>query len=210
MRRARVAVAVTAFAAASLAGCADRPNDLGSYYDEPETTAQTPEPAPAATSSSSEPPSPPRADPAVLGAEADSAVLTDEDVASEGVLPAGAPQSAQGCLAEVPLELVAAERRDARWDYPTGSTLAQLVTVYADRPAADVLGTRVRCDGAELELPVAQDVDAHTAWCADGTCTALFASGNVLSGIQVSATDDARAQAAVQRLAPIAAAKLGS
>ncbi|PXY30205.1 hypothetical protein DI005_05850 [Prauserella sp. PE36] len=201
---------MTAFAAAGLtglAGCADRPNDLDTYYDEPETTTEsatvTASPPPP-----SAPPPEPGADPVVLAAAVDGAVLPDQDVAAEGVRPVAALTVAEGCLAEIPLGLVGTERRDARWEYPTGSTIDQLVTAYAERPAAEILTSRVRCPGDELEVPLEPAVDAHAAWCAEGTCTVLLASGNVLSGVQVTAADRARAAAAVQRLAPVAAAKL--
>ncbi|MFF5987413.1 hypothetical protein [Prauserella flavalba] len=205
MRRARVAVAVTALAAAGLAGCADRPNDLDTYYDERETATGSPT---ASSPPPSAPPPEPAADPAALAAAVDGAVLTGEDVVAEGVEPVAPPAVAEGCLAEIPLGLVDIERRDARWAYPTGSTLDQLVTAYADRPAAEILTSRVRCAGDELEVPLEIAVDAHAAWCAEGTCTVLLAGGNVLSGVQVTAADGARAAAAVQRLAPAAAAKL--
>ncbi|MEU6641646.1 hypothetical protein ABZ863_03765 [Saccharomonospora sp. NPDC046836] len=206
MRRARVVVAVTALTAAGLTGCADRPNDLDTYYDDTVTTT-TPESTLQDTLPESTADPSPAADAATLAAVVHGAVLTPEDVAAEGVSPAAPPAGMSGCLAQVPFGLVAPEHRAARWTYPTGSTLDQLVTAYPDRPAAEVLESRVRCDGEELGI-VPEPAVAHAAWCADTTCTILLAKGHLLSGVQVAAADRERAAAAIQRLAPVAAATL--
>lgn len=202
---------VAAVAAAGLTGCADRPNDLDTYYDDPadETTQETAEGgAPPATESTTATRPSPAADTAVLDEAVRSAVLTGADVASEGVQPAASVQGTSGCLARVPIGLVAPSTQQARWEYPTGSVLEQLVTGYTDRQAAEVLNGRVRCAGDPLTLPVEPAVDAQEAWCEDGTCTVLLAGGNVVSAVQVAAGDRQRAAEAVRRLAPIAATKL--
>ncbi|MFC4003399.1 hypothetical protein ACFS2C_16505 [Prauserella oleivorans] len=204
MRRARIAVAL-AVLAASAAGCADRPNDLDTYYDDT-PAAEPPSPEPRASSAA------PASEPTGLVEAVRAAEFTDEDVAAEGVRPASSPAAPAGCLARVPLAMVGSAHVEHHWQYPTGSTLHQLVTTYPDRRAADVLRARTQCAGDELDVPGVSDqdgVDAHGAWCARGTCTVLLAAGPVLSGVQVDAADSTRAAAAIRRLAPVAAAKLG-
>ncbi|WP_307849558.1 hypothetical protein [Qaidamihabitans albus] len=216
MRQGRVAIAVTALAAAALAGCADRPNDLNTYYDDgapagpPSASNTAAAGSTESTETTADPPETPDApaDPTRLGASVSAAVLTDEDVAAEGVRPAPAVASADGCLAAIPLGLVSQQRRDSRWEYATGSTLEQRVTGYPDHSAADVLDGRVRCAGEPIPVAVEPPVDAHAAWCADTTCTVLLAQGRVLSGVQVNAGERERAAEAVRRLAPVAAARL--
>ncbi|PXY22436.1 hypothetical protein BAY60_21520 [Prauserella muralis] len=204
-------IIVAAFTVAGLTGCADRPNDLDTYYDETTTRAAQPRSAPSATASrpGTEPaPASPTVDEVALAETAGAAVLTAEDVAAEGVRPAAPAPVASGCLAEVPRGLSPAGSRDARWEYPTGSALEQLVSVYPDARAADVLAARVRCAGQELAVPAQPGIDGQSAWCEGATCAVLLAGGTVLSGIQVTAGDAQRAAEAVRRLAPVAAARL--
>lgn len=206
MRRARIAVAL-AVLTVSVAGCADRPNDLDTYYEETPATDQPATPSPAPRDSAT-----PDSDATGLAEAVRTAALTDEDVAGEGVGPgSGLPAASDGCLARIPLAMVGSARVERSWEYPTGSTLHQLVTGYPDRPAAEVLRSRAQCAGDDLHLPdvaEADGVEAYGAWCAGGTCTVLLAGDALLSGVQVDAGDGTRAAAAIRRLAPIAAAKL--
>ncbi|PRX45069.1 hypothetical protein B0I33_110168 [Prauserella shujinwangii] len=215
MRQRRLVIAMAVLAATALAGCADRPNDLDTYYDEPAgSTGQAQRPgSPGPRSPAPEPtprPDPETGDSAALAEVVDATVLAAEDVAAEGVAPAEPVVAAEGCLAAIPVGLVSRQRRDAAWRYPTGSTLLQRVTGYPDHAAADVLDGRVRCAGEPLEVAVDPPVDGHAAWCADTACTILLARGPVLSAVEVEAGERVRAAEAVRRLAPIVAARLAS
>ncbi|EHR51071.1 hypothetical protein SacmaDRAFT_2832 [Saccharomonospora marina XMU15] len=203
VRAVPVLVAVALLVTGGLAGCGERQVDSG---DGGESTAVATRPS--ATVPPRSQPTTPGADPAEVEQAVERAVLDEQDLAGEGVRAVDAPSVASGCLAAVPVGLIGRQRTLLRWEYPTGSTLDQLVTGYVDRPAAEVLNGRVRCPGAELTLPSRPDVEAHRGWCIDNTCTLLLASGRVISGIQVSAGEQARARDAVLRIAPIAAAKL--
>ncbi|NIJ12197.1 hypothetical protein FHU38_002541 [Saccharomonospora amisosensis] len=195
--------AVTLLVTGGLAGCSERQVDSDSGAES--TSAAT---RPSTTAPPQSQATTPGADPAEVEQAVERAVLGEQDLAGEGVRAVDPPSVASGCLAAVPVGLIGRQRTLLRWEYPTGSTLDQLVTGYVDRPAADVLNGRVRCPGAELTLPSRPDVQAHRGWCVDNTCTLLLASGQVLSGIQVSAGEQVRAREAVLRMAPIAAAKL--
>ncbi|MBB4683613.1 hypothetical protein [Amycolatopsis jiangsuensis] len=185
--------------ALNLAGCGNRPNDLETYYDDPspspETSAPVQPPAPAPVSV---PPSPSRA-----AVDPRPALLSDEDVAEEGVTP-GAGQ-ASGCLSG----LAAGERRSASWRYPSGSVLTHEVTAYADRRGADVVSA-ADCAGEVVALPTAPGVAEQRVWCADATCSVLLANGNVVSALSVAASTPERAQDAAKRLLPKLAAKLAA
>ncbi|SFI58872.1 hypothetical protein SAMN05421835_101114 [Amycolatopsis sacchari] len=190
-----------------LTGCADRPNDLETYYDRPgnavttTTSPSSPAPSvsadPAAAASSS-------ARQAIAGDVA-AAVLTKEDLAQEGVHAAAERAENGACFDAVP----AGDPRGASWTYASGATLTQQVTGYLDELATDVL-SRVQCDGQKLTVALPAGAQAVRGWCASGTCTVLLASGHVLSGLQVKAATTAKASEAVKGLAPLAAGKLPS
>ncbi|WP_158883888.1 hypothetical protein [Amycolatopsis anabasis] len=203
MRQGR-AVAIAAVALVGLTGCADRPNDLDTYYDDPTTSAPPERATPSAVAAPVPPPPPPMNQTAAAVA---AATLTDADVAAEGVRPAGMPVRTTGCLAAVPPGETPPGYRNPSWVYPSGSSLTQQVTGYPRRSAADVL-RELRCAGNPLVVPIPPGAEAVRAWCADGTCTVLLARGEVLSGLQVTASTAARAADAAKRLAPIVAAKL--
>ncbi|WP_236793048.1 hypothetical protein [Amycolatopsis sp. GM8] len=192
---------------AGLAGCADRPNDLETYYNTPGNSAATTSASPALAPSSSATP-----DPAVAASssarhaiadEVAAAVLTKDDLASEGVRAAAERPDKGPCFNSVP----AGDPRGASWTYTSGSTLIQQVTGYLDQNATDVL-SRVQCDGQKLSFPLPAGADSARGWCANGTCTVLLATGHVLSGLQVTATTTTRASDAVKSLVPLAARKL--
>lgn len=212
VRAVPVLIAVAVLAMGGVAGCGQRQLDSGNGA---RLTASASASAPPDTSNTSNTSAPRQsrassthADPAQVEQDVAQAILGEQDVAGEGVLAVDTPSVASGCFAAVPVDLIGQQRKLLRWEYPTGSTLDQLVTGYADRPAAAVLNGRVRCPGEELTLPSRPDVEAHRGWCIDNTCTLLLASGRVISGIQVTAGEQAKARDAVLRLAPIAAAKL--
>lgn len=204
MRRTRIpgVTAITALAIAGLAGCADRPNDLETYYDEttpPSTTsaasdaAATPEPP-----STAQPPvaAPPRIDPAT-------ALLSDPDLAEEGVRRAPDAPPAGGCLAGMPPQAVS-----AYWRYQSGALLSQRVAAYPGGKAAEVVPT-LGCAGKPVALAPPPGADAVSAWSSGTTCTVLVAKGDLVSAIGVVASSEARAIDAAKRLAPVAAGKLG-
>lgn len=224
MRRARMSavaglpVAITLLAV--VAGCADRENDLDTYYDDPpagddrsggqsEQGSSGGSGAPRSGDTSSSQAEEPQGTPA----SADSALLlTDDDVREEGVTPIApsaveADPAAPTCLTTIARHPGAAEVGERAWEYPTGSTLHHLVTRYAERPAADVLAEQVACGGEEIPVSGAPDgVDTH-AWCQVGTCTVVIAAEDVLSTVEVRAADRVSAQEAVGRLAPLAVGK---
>ncbi|GAA3569898.1 hypothetical protein GCM10022222_62530 [Amycolatopsis ultiminotia] len=185
--------------ALTLAGCGNRPNDLETYYDDPSPVPETSAPAqpPAAA------PAPAPASPKSSGAVADPqrGLLSDEDVAEEGVTPGAGRVS--GCLSG----LAAGERRSASWVYPSGSVLTNDVTAYPDRAGRDVV-SGAECAGTVVSLPAATGVAEQRAWCAGATCSVLLAKGNVVSALSVAASTPARAQDAAKRLLPKLAAKL--
>ncbi|SFB55081.1 hypothetical protein SAMN05216266_118126 [Amycolatopsis marina] len=189
--------AVTAIALAGLSGCADRPNDLDTYYEDPtqnaETSARTANssPRPVAPPVTTTPPPPP--------IEAlTSVVLTDADVAAEGVSPADTPSAMEGCLAE----LQAGRSTSAGWRYPTGSELTQHVLGFGESTAAVV--EELRCADAEpLPLTAPEGTTAHQAWCAAATCTVVLSRDELVSAVQVAASSPDRAAEAAVRLAPV-------
>lgn len=204
------AAAVAALAMAMLAGCADDSSAL----------APSP-PAPTSSTSSSPAGQQPGAarQPANAAARAhlgpleeavQGALLTEADVALEGVAPVGQATPLRGCLTEIPVGLIMKLRAQSAWRYPTGSALDQLVTAYPDRPAATVFKQRVSCGGEKLKLDDGLPVDLHAAWCEGTSCTVVLTGGKLLSATQVTAGKRKRAAEAITRLAPIAAARLAS
>ncbi|MEU4671433.1 hypothetical protein AB0F91_26490 [Amycolatopsis sp. NPDC023774] len=199
---------VLAVAAVALAGfttaCGNRPNDLETYYDDPtsvnDATSFAPvTPPPAAPPSTPASPSP---DPRILAAAAASAaLLSDEDVAEEGVAPG--PGKASGCLAG----LAQGERRSASWVYPSGSGITHEVTAYAGGSGADVVSA-ADCAGQVLAIPPQPGAAQQRAWCEGSTCTVLLAKGELVSALSVVASTPARAADAAKRLLPKVVAKL--
>ncbi|RJQ77577.1 hypothetical protein [Amycolatopsis panacis] len=179
--------------ALTLAGCGNRPNNLETYYDDPS-------PAPE-TSSAPVRPSTSVATPSRVAVDPRAVVLSDEDVAEEGVRPGGGRVS--GCLGG----LAAGVRQSASWVYPSGSVLTNEVTSYPDRVGAAVV-SGAKCGGVVVSLPVAEGVAAQRAWCEGATCSVLLAKGNVVSALSVAASTPARAQDAAKRLVPKLAARL--
>ncbi|WP_051790847.1 hypothetical protein [Amycolatopsis jejuensis] len=193
--RQALAVLVGLGAMAGLAGCGNRPNNLETYYDDPtpvHDTSVAAAPRPVAPVSPSPAPDPRRAQ---------EALLSDPDVAEEGVAPGSGRVS--GCLNG----LAAGERKSVSWVYPSGSALTHEVTVYADRSGADVVSA-MHCAGTEVSLPPQPGVTAQRAWCDGATCAVLLAKGNLVSALSVVASTPARAQDAAKRLLPKLVAKL--
>ncbi|MFE6613883.1 hypothetical protein [Amycolatopsis sp. NPDC057786] len=199
--RHRQVLAVATVALFGLSGCADRPNDLDTYYDDP---APTPAAEPSQPSvkpqanpvppSSTRPPAP---------AAVSAALLTDEDVAEEEVVPGEGKVS--GCLTGLTRDT----SRSAAWSYASGSTLEHQVTEYTDRDASDVV-LRADCDGKKLTLAKQTGVEIQRAWCDGTTCTVLLAKGKLVSALSVTAGTEARATEAAKRLLPTVAQRLRS
>ncbi|MFC5114831.1 hypothetical protein ACFPN7_48840 [Amycolatopsis halotolerans] len=127
-----VAVLVGLGALAGLAGCGNRPNNLETYYDDPAPSPGTSAPVAPPVSRAVDPPvvsSSAVPDPG----RAQAALLSDSDVAEEGVAPGSGRVS--GCLNG----LAAGERKSVSWVYPSGSALTHEVTVYAGRSGEDVV-----------------------------------------------------------------------
>ncbi|MFG1645264.1 hypothetical protein ACGFMK_33695 [Amycolatopsis sp. NPDC049252] len=194
-------VALAAVALVGLTGCdGPDPNNLETYYDDPVSSATQParapevqEPAPKAA-----PVTPPAPDPGPL---AERALLTDQDVAEEGV--ERGTDAASGCLSGD----TSATSRTVSWRYPSGSVLRHRVAVYPDQRGADVVAN-AECAGHPVEIPAQAGVDRQGAWCEGKTCTVLLAKGALVSGLTVSASTEARAVDAAKRLLPAMAAKL--
>lgn len=204
--RHRQALAVAAVALAGLtAACGNRPNDLETYYDDPapvNDSAGAPSPPPVAQRVL--PSTPPKRDPQVAaGAAASAAVLSEEDVADEGVVPG--PGRASGCLSA----LAPGESRSASWVYPSGSGLTNEVTAYPGQSGADVVSA-MKCAGQVLSVPVQPGVAAQRAWCDGATCTVVVAKGELVSALSVVASTPSRAADAAKRLLPRVVAKLGA
>jgi hypothetical protein len=210
VRHGRVVV-LAAVVLTGVTGCANRPNNLETYYNKPADSSGMP-----ASTSSVSPSLPPASEDAVDQAAAGSAessiadevataVLTKGDLAGEGVRAAGARADNGACFNAVP----SGDPRGATWLYPSGSSLTQQVTGYLDRSATDVLA-QVQCGGQRLTVPLPSGADAVRGWCEGTTCTVLLAAGHVLSGLQISASTATRASDAVRGLAPLAAKKLPS
>ncbi|MGW4833753.1 hypothetical protein ACWEOG_39565 [Amycolatopsis japonica] len=199
--RHRQVLAVATVALFGLSGCADRPNDLDTYYDDP-TPTPTVEPAQPSVKPQANP-VPPSSTQAPVPAAVSAALLTDEDVAEEEVVPGESKVS--GCLTG----LTRGTSRSASWSYPSGSTLEHQVTEYTDRDASDVV-TQADCEGRKLTLAKQTGVEVQRAWCEDKTCTVLLAKGNLVSALSVTAGTEARATDAAKRLLSIVAQRLRS
>jgi hypothetical protein len=197
--RHRQVLAVAAVAFVGLAGCGNRPNNLETYYDDPTPVRDTPS---AAAAPAPRLPVVPKPDArAVAIAAVPRALLSDEDVAEEGVHPGAGKVS--GCLTG----LAAGEQRSASWVYPSGSVLDHQVTAYPDRSGADVV-SGADCAGTVLSLPAQAGVTGLRAWCEGSTCTVLVAKGNLVSALSVAASTPTRAADAAKRLLPKLVAKL--
>ncbi len=200
--RHRQVVALAAVALAGLAGCdGPDPNNLETYYDDP-APASAPASVPEAPVSSAKaaPVTPAAPD---LGLLAERALLSDADVAGEGVQPGSG--EASGCLTDN----VSASSRTASWHYPSGSVLRHRVAAYPDVAAAQVVAD-ADCAGRPVSVPDQAGVDRQRAWCEGKTCTVLLAKGKLVSGLTVSASTEARAVDAAERLLPAMAAKLAA
>ncbi|MGW5744937.1 hypothetical protein [Amycolatopsis sp. NPDC003861] len=199
--RHRQAIALAAVALVGLTGCeGPDPDNLETYYDDPVTTS-APAPAPAearVSQAQAAPVKPPAPD---LGPLAEEALLTDADVAEEGVQPGSG--EASGCLTAA----VSATSRTASWRYPSGSVLSHRVAAYPE-PAAARAVAGAECAGREVTVPAQSGVEVQRAWCEGKTCTVLLAKGRLVSGLTVSASTEARAVDAAKRLLPAMTAKL--
>ncbi|MEV6443792.1 hypothetical protein [Amycolatopsis sp. NPDC051716] len=202
--RHRQAIALAAVALVGLTGCdGPDPNDLETYYDDPVPTSSA---APAAAPKTSEVPvSPAKATPVQPdpGGLAQRALLSDADVAGEGVQPGSG--EASGCLADGP----SAAGRTATWRYPSGSVLSHRVVVFPDRSAARAVAEN-ECAGKPVSVPVQPGVERQQAWCEGKTCTVLLAKGMLVSELTVSASTETRAVDAAKRLLPAMTAKLAA
>ncbi|WP_258907486.1 hypothetical protein [Actinokineospora sp. UTMC 2448] len=203
-RRALAPAAVLLLAA----GCSGRANDLDTYYDDPTTTVEptlvAPVAAPTTPVSTTTPP-PTTTTPPV---DADAVLLTDDDLAGEGVEQVGS-------LSYTPLNC--APDASAAWEYPSGSTLDQTVHVLPDaagrvaemRETGECLDT----DGTTTRPDLPELGDDRFGWCfvgpTDRGCGAAIAKGDLLTVIVVKAGTVDRASAAVVRIAPLAADALG-
>ncbi|HET6504986.1 MAG TPA: hypothetical protein VFG87_29910 [Amycolatopsis sp.] len=188
-------------------GCANRPNNLETYYNNAgnastPTSGQVEAPnRNAAVQSTAQ--SAPNTVATQVAAEVTAAVLTSSDLAGQGVHAASTRPANGACLAAVP----AGDPQGASWLYGSGSSLVQEVTGYLDRSATDVLN-QVHCGGVQLSMPDTPGADVARGWCQAETCTVLLATGHVLSSLQVVASAQSRAEDAVKSVAPIASGKL--
>jgi hypothetical protein len=204
--RHRQVVALAAVALVGLTGCdGPDPNNLETYYDDP---APTSSPAPVTADA---PVSPAKAAPVTppapdLGLLAERALLSDADVAEEGVQP-GSSEAGEfsGCLTDS----LSASSRTASWRYPSGSVLRHRVAAYPDEAAAAAVAD-ADCAGKTVSVPAQAGVDRQRAWCDGKTCTVLLAKGKLVSGLTVSASTETRAVDAAKRLLPAMAAKLAA
>jgi len=199
--RHRQVVALAAVALVGLTGCdGPDPNNLETYYDDPSTSATQVVPSAEApvTSEKAAPVTQAAPDPGPL---AERALLSDQDVAEEGVEPG--PGAVSGCLSDE----ASATSRTASWKYPSGSVLRHRVAAYPDGSAGDVVAN-ARCAGRPVDVPAQSGVERQQAWCDGKTCTVLLAKGTLVSALTVSASTEARAIDAAKRLLPAMAAKL--
>jgi hypothetical protein len=199
--RHRQVVALAAVALVGLTGCdGPDPNNLETYYDEPvPSAAQAPSTTEApVTSAKAVPVSPAAQD---FGLLAERALLSDEDVAGEGVQRGSG--AASGCLSDE----ASATSRTVSWRYPSGSVLRHRVAAYPDRSAAAIVAD-AQCTGHTVDVPAEPGVERQRAWCDGKTCTVLLAKGTLVSGLTVSASTESRAVDAAKRLLPAMAAKL--
>jgi hypothetical protein len=236
LRRAHIAAALGV--AVVLTGCSGKPNDLRHYGRRADTTttstaspSQPSAPAAAARASTAAPA--PHGGAQALTGGLQRTLLTQADLAAEGVHPAGpaSPAVLHGlATCRVALDLAghpAAAGYQARWLYATGSAVQQYVAGYPGARAGAVVDAARRAltcpsypaaDGphrlsAPVELPPQPGVDDQLVWCEhgpaqSGACTVLLARGPLLSVVTVDATVEARARAALTRVAPLAAAAL--
>jgi hypothetical protein len=201
--RHRQVVALAAVALVGLTGCdGPDPNNLETYYDDPAPSATQAEPTTEVPVSPAKaaPAAPVAPDPGLL---AQRALLSDQDVADEGVQPG--PGAASGCLSGE----ASASSRTATWRYPSGSMLRHEVAAYPGRSATDVVAS-ADCAGHTVDVPAQAGVERQRAWCNGKTCTVLLAKGTLVSGLTVSASTEVRAIDAAKRLLPAMAAKLTS
>ncbi|SDI06050.1 hypothetical protein SAMN05192558_101815 [Actinokineospora alba] len=224
MRRVQALAGAAVLPVLLATACSDRPNDLYTYYDDPSSeAATTAAPSPVTTSTTTTTTTTTRraSDPAA-------AALTAIDLAAEEVQPDGAPKTLvetalPDCAAPLPS---ATDAIATTWRYASGSVLRQYVAVHAAGSSViDDLKDALDCgtftvDGLRYEIDdaaktaVPPGVDAGHTWCATNprrpTCTLALAKADVLSVVTVEASTLARAQAAIARLAPVAAGKLTS
>jgi hypothetical protein len=204
--RHREVIALAAVALVGLTGCdGPDPNNLETYYDDPVPTSSATLTAPAAPKTSEVPVSPAKATPEApdFGGLAQRALLSDADVAGEGVQPGS--EEISGCLADGP----SASSRTASWDYPSGSELTHRVFVFPDRSAVQAV-TETDCAGKTVSVPAQPGVELQRAWCDGKTCTVLLAREMLVSELTVSASTEARAVDAAKRLLPAMTAKLAA
>jgi hypothetical protein len=201
--RHRQAIALAAVALVGLTGCdGPDPNNLETYYDDPvPTSSAVPSISDAPVSAAKAAPVTPSAVVPDPGRLAERALLSDADVAEEGVQP-GSGQ-ASGCLADGP----SASSRTATWRYPSGSVLSHRVVAYPDGTAARVVA-EADCAGKTVNVPAQPGVELQRAWCDGKTCTVVLAKGRLVSVLTVSASTEARAVDAAKRLLPAMTAKL--
>ncbi len=197
--RHRQVLAVATVALFGLSGCADRPNDLDTYYDDPTPTPAAEPAQPSATPRAASVPTP-ASTPVTAPAAVSAALLTDDDVAEEEVVPGEGKVS--GCLTG----LTRGTSRSATWSYASGSTLEHQVTEYPGG-AADVVA-QADCEGKKLTVTKQSGVEVQRAWCEGTTCTVLLAKGKLVSALRVTAGTEARATDAAKRLLSIVAKRL--
>ncbi|MBC6450615.1 hypothetical protein [Actinokineospora xionganensis] len=223
MRRVQALAGAAVLPVLLATACSDRPNDLYTYYDDPSpevTTQVAPSPTAATTARVTTTTAKRVSDPAA-------AALSAVDLAAEEVQPDGTPTTAvlaalPDCAAPLPS---ATDAVASTWRYASGSVLRQYVAVHGAAAAVDTIKGALTCgaftvDGLRYEIDsaakaaVPPGVDAGHSWCATNprrsTCTLALASADVLSVVSVEASTLARAQAAIARLAPVAAGKLTS
>lgn len=202
--RHRQGVALAAVALVGLTGCdGPDPDNLETYYDDPVPTSSTtpaPTETPVSPAKAAAPATTAAPDP---GVDAAQALLSDADVAGEGVQPGSG--GAAGCLADGP----SAGSRTATWRYASGSVLSHRVVVFPDRSAARAVAEN-ECAGKTVSVPVQSGVERQQAWCDGKTCTVLLAKGTLVSELTVSASTEARAIDAAKRLLPAMTAKLAA
>ncbi|MGW5721681.1 hypothetical protein ACWEVP_36290 [Amycolatopsis sp. NPDC003865] len=200
--RHRQVIALAAVALAGLTACdGPDPNNLETYYDDPVPTSPAPVTSEAPVNRAQVVPATPAAPD--FGLVAQRALLSDADVAEEGVQP-GSGEVA-GCLADGP----SAGSRTTTWRYPSGSELSHRVVAFADSSAAQAVAEN-ECAGKTVSVPVQPGVERQQAWSDGKTCTVLLAKGRLVSELTVSASTGTRAVDAAKRLLPAMAAKLAA
>lgn len=199
--RHRQAAVLAAVALVGLAGCADPDSLKPDYRDMKPTSAP-----PTVPTVTSVPVTPLKATPtaeADPGPLLDAVLLSNEDVAGEGVQPGSGAVS--GCLTDE----VSATSRTSTWLYPARSVLRHRVAVYPGKSGATVVAA-AECAGKVLNTEAQDGVDLQRAWCQGSTCTVLLAKGNLVSALTVSASSESRAADAANRLLPVMAKKLAA